>query len=920
MRIARRHPEIVGLTLHVLWNAERKVMAFLLVSVFVTGAVFSQDIASKNPTVNIFTVSNTLSSGAGSLRQAIEDANAISNFDPFTPDNIDFAIPGAGPHTIQPFSPLPNITESVIIDGFTQPGSIPDTNGPGQPFNGVLQIVLDGSLLASGSGLVVVTDQTFIHGLVINNFYHDGVAFVGVGSFLNTITGCFIGTDVTGTIALGNGRTSGGESLGVRIGSGASDNTIQRNVISGNIQSGLSIDNNGNFNTVFDNAIGTDPTGTFAVPNGGSGMHVQSGAFSNQIIGNLISGNAASGISSFGGANSNLYDDNTVGTNLAGSLAIPNQHNGLSIFGDNGDVITNNLISGNLLDGIVSSEPGLIITDNLIGPDETGTQFIGNQVSALRLTSGGHLIERNILAGSGNAGIGLRGAFSNVIIRNNAIGTDATGSIMIGQFRKGILIEIGPQSNILIDSNIVAGSEAKGIEVDGINISGVTITQNSVFENGSLGIDLRSGAIALDFTPNDPGDADLGTNNLQNFPDIERAEINGSGNLTFDFLVDSDPGNSTYPLVVEFFIADADNQEGQTYLGTGAYLVGEAGNLTSIVLGNAVALGVIDTSQFVATATDAAGNTSEFSLPASLVTTDLLALEALYNATDGANWTDNTNWMTSAPIETWFGLIVVDGQVTELDLSNNNLSGSIPPALGNLLALQYFRLDNNNLSGTIPIELTDLSNLISINLASNQLTDTIPISFSNIPNLVNLLLNDNQLTGIIPTELGSSPNLLFLWLQDNQLTGSIPAELGNLSRIESLILGGNPITGVIPPELAGLSTLKYLGLFRSQLDGGVPIELGNLTNLLTLQLHQNLLSGTIPSEFGNLVNLTLLRLDGNQFTGSVPNSFSNLVLLESLLLHTNELDDLPDLSVLTELTLFDVWNNQFTFEDLERCL
>jgi len=87
-----------------------------------------------------FTVTNTNDAGAGSLRQAILDANANPRL-----DNINFSIPGAGPHTIQPLSASPTITDPAIIDGYTQAGASPNTNGPGYGLNTVLMIELDGT-------------------------------------------------------------------------------------------------------------------------------------------------------------------------------------------------------------------------------------------------------------------------------------------------------------------------------------------------------------------------------------------------------------------------------------------------------------------------------------------------------------------------------------------------------------------------------------------------------------------------------------------------------------------------------------------------------------------------------------------------------------------------------------------------------
>ena len=154
--------------------------------------------------VSSFTVTNTNDSGVGSLRQAILDANANPGL-----DNINFAIPGAGPHTIQPTSGLPTITDPVIIDGYTQPGASLNTNGPGLGSNAVLKIELDGSNAGAGaSGLTITAGNSTVQGLVINRFGQNGVLLGTKGG--NVLEGNFIGTDVTGTVDLGVSKNKTG--------------------------------------------------------------------------------------------------------------------------------------------------------------------------------------------------------------------------------------------------------------------------------------------------------------------------------------------------------------------------------------------------------------------------------------------------------------------------------------------------------------------------------------------------------------------------------------------------------------------------------------------------------------------------------------------------------------------------------------
>ena len=160
---------------------------------------------------NTYTVTTTADSGAGSLRQAILDSNASVG----VTDTIAFNITGAGcvgspaVCTIRPTSPLPNLTDPVVIDGYTQPGSSQNTLSTGD--NAVLLVELNGSLAnGSAEGLVVATDNTVIMGLVVDNFSPNGSgiwidAAGGSGTAGgHVIRGNFIGTDPTGSIAVPN--------------------------------------------------------------------------------------------------------------------------------------------------------------------------------------------------------------------------------------------------------------------------------------------------------------------------------------------------------------------------------------------------------------------------------------------------------------------------------------------------------------------------------------------------------------------------------------------------------------------------------------------------------------------------------------------------------------------------------------------
>jgi hypothetical protein len=270
-----------------------------------------------------FTVRTNLDSGVGSLRDAIMKVNLDPN--PGT-DIINFAI-GFGVRTIALRSALPTITHPVIIDGTTQRG-----------FSGTPLIELNGSGAGSAAtGLTISAGGSTVIGLVINRFGQDGILLEGNGG--DTIKGNYIGTDVSGTKAFGNGAS------GVEVSGGISNIIIggttagARNLISGNGGDGITIF--GSMCLVEGNYIGTDVTGTQALGNfNGISMRFP---VSNTIggaaagAGNLISANRGAGIFAFFGAN-NIVQGNRIGTDVSGTRELGNA-GGVSLAGETNDVI-----------------------------------------------------------------------------------------------------------------------------------------------------------------------------------------------------------------------------------------------------------------------------------------------------------------------------------------------------------------------------------------------------------------------------------------------------------------------------------------------------------------------------------------------------------------------------------------------------
>ncbi|MYB62452.1 MAG: hypothetical protein F4X69_13875 [Gemmatimonadetes bacterium] len=300
------------------------------------------------------------------------------------------------------------------------------------------------------------------------------------------------------------------------------------------------------------------------------------------------------------------------------------------------------------------------------------------------------------------------------------------------------------------------------------------------------------------------------------------------------------------------------------------------------------------------------------------LSSDRDVLVALYNATDGPNWIRSDNWLTDAPLESWYGVsATTEGTMVDtLVLRENGLRGQIPSVLSQLQSLEWLDLHDNELSGSIPPTLGQLSSLVRLELEGNQLTGPIPSALGQLRNLVQLNLEGNQLTGSIPPALGQLQNAVRINCRFNQLSGPIPPEMGGLHNLERLFLTGNQLTGSIPPALGNLENLKTLWLGNNQLSGPIPPEMGSLQNLLSLIIAKNQLSESIPAEMGNLQNLRGLDLAGNKLSGQIPSALGQMQGLTSLSLGSNELSgEIPvELGSLQNLDWLDLEGNELTGE------
>lgn len=235
--------------------------------------------------------------------------------------------------------------------------------------------------------------------------------------------------------------------------------------------------------------------------------------------------------------------------------------------------------------------------------------------------------------------------------------------------------------------------------------------------------------------------------------------------------------------------------------------------------------------------------------------TECEALIAFYNSTNGAGWSDNSNWLDTTSPCNWYGVTCNNNHVVQLVLPNNQLNGSLPEQLNALTNLQTLSLYVNQLSGSIPPAVGSLANLISLSLSDNQLSGSIPASLGSLSNLQLLHAHGNQFSGNIPTQLGYLTNLRELDLAKNQLSGSIPTQIGNLTKLEKLGLGSNQFSGNIPLEIGKLTKLVGINLSNNQLSGNLPAQVGDLINLDFLSIENTPLSGALP---GSLINLNKL--------------------------------------------------------------
>jgi titin len=591
----------------------------------------------------------------------------------------------------------------VTIDGTTQPG-----------FSGTPLIELDGAGAGStANGLTVSAGHSTVEGLVINRFSGDGILLQGQGSDL--VVGNYIGTDVTGSLALGN--VGNGVEIRGNFNTTIGGTTAQaRNLISGNLGDGVFLFL-GDSNVLKGNFIGTDVTGTKALGNGNSGVEME--GVTNTTIGgtaagagNLISGNRAGGIFMFNGHN-NVVQGNIIGTDVTGTKAL-GDGGGMFIQGESADIVggtaagAGNLISGNRGGGLgFNQDVGFLVQGNIIGTDITGTVALGNAGDGIQIvvsftdnaTIGGTTVQaRNLISGNQGNGIFMDQSSGN-LVEGNYIGTDATGTKALGNAANGVditdrsgMITVG--GTVAGAGNLISGNGQNGIFI-GVSPSGGGAAGGNLVQGNLIGSD-STGNAALGNGAN--GVALIGQNTGGN---TIGGETSGAGNVISGNKEDGIfLSQASFNNIIQGNLIGT-NISGTAALGNGGDGIDDiggeantfggtdpgAGNLISGNAGDGIFLGIFP-SGFTGNSNVLQGN---------LIGTDITGNNALGNAGNGVtirNVTNNTIGGTATGAGNTIAFSGNDGVLVDTGTSNAILNNLIFSS--GHLGIELINNGNNN--------------------------------------------------------------------------------------------------------------------------------------------------------------------------------------------------------------------------------
>jgi Leucine-rich repeat (LRR) protein len=282
--------------------------------------------------------------------------------------------------------------------------------------------------------------------------------------------------------------------------------------------------------------------------------------------------------------------------------------------------------------------------------------------------------------------------------------------------------------------------------------------------------------------------------------------------------------------------------------------------------------------------------------------TDSLALVAVYNALDGANW--SSAWNLESSMNNWSGLTISNDRVTQLNLYNRNLSGMIPSEIGNLSELTYLYMGYDAVTGSIPASIGDLKKLDQLNLRNLELT-TIPEEIGRLTDLRYLYLFNNNIS-TLPDSIIRLKKLVNLHLYNNNIS-SLPDSIGQMTDLRSINFNSNNLTS-IPSSIASLSSLEQLFVSNNLLSS-IPVEIYYNTSLQEINIENNSAFSTLPSDISNTTELRLLRISGTAIR-SFPTELTSLAKLNSLFISNLNLTSIPDVVFdITPLTTLDISGN-----------
>lgn len=476
-----------------------------------------------------FTVTSTKSAGAGTLRQAIDDANANPG-----PDIIRFNIAGTGVKRIAlpSAAPLPDITDAVTIDATTQPG-----------YAGTPLVELDCGGNDQTSGLTILSGHSVVRGLAIGNKGNFasanlmfGIALLGGGS--NVIEGCHLGVTAAGAVNFGGiGNASGGVLISNSAGNVIGGLTATaRNIIAGNAGDGVVIGGIGASNNVVrGNYIGLGSDGATVLINAGSAGVVVTDQAANNVIGgteagarNVITGNSEDCVLIQNGATGTRVMGNYLGLRADGSAQKtgkpPLTGAGVRVKEAPGTVVggaapgAGNVISANdvgvSITGLSSS--GTRVQGNFIGTDPAGVAAIPNSLGVSILSSdcqigGTEAGAGNLISGNLNNGVNLGAGSGGSVVQSNFIGTDVTGRAALGNGQSGKdsgAVAVSSANNLIGGAslgagNLISGNKSRGVQFINTtasddrlqgNFIGLDITGTNALGNASHGVELLGAA------------------------------------------------------------------------------------------------------------------------------------------------------------------------------------------------------------------------------------------------------------------------------------------------------------------------------------------------------------------------------------------------------------------------------------------